>query len=199
MRYCILFIACFMVLASCQKTPTATTSREDVLRNGNWKLTQGILEYKVPYDSPATSMMLGYVTLTAHNYDFNGDTIVDIMRVIDTIRKDDYFTFGVNNYGLNHLGLLRSSIAQPDSIGFNWYLTNDGNTITFANALNAFSFDNIVANFTDFNSNSFTIKYYVPFQYIKYPYWKYAPPVQAYHDTTWVADTVFYKLTYSKF
>jgi hypothetical protein len=212
MKYCIPFIASFILLVSCQKTPTAETSREDVLRSGKWMLSQGSVEYKVPYDSlnaytvwvnpnndTSRYMLLGYDTIYTHNYNFNGDTIVNIMNIIDATRKDDYFVFGVNNSGLNYLGKSRSSVAQPDSIGFSWYLSNGGNNITFDNALNAFSINNVNATITNFSSTSFTIKYFVPFQYIKYPFGVYAPPVQAYHDTTWVNDTAFYNLTYNKF
>ncbi len=171
-----------------------------MLRAGNrWKISGGTVEFKTPYNHywSTDSVMFGITKLFTYNSGRHADTFVNVIRTLDSCRMDDYLVFGLNNIGTNYLGARTCSISDPDSILYSWSIGDNGNTITFINANNTFVNNNVTATFTNFSSNSFTIKYSDVFQYIDTPYSVNAMPY--YHDTVWTKDTVLYNVTYSTF
>ncbi len=187
-------------MASCTKTPTSTQSSADMLRAGNrWKLSSGTVEFKAPYNHywSTDSVMFGITKLFTHIDGQHPDTFVNVLRTLDSCRMDDYLVFGQNNVGTNFLGSRLCSASDPDSILFSWSIGNNGNSITFINANNAFADNNVTATITSLSSSALSMKYTQIYKYIDTPYSVNAQPM--FHDTTWTYDTVLYKVTYNTF
>ena len=196
MRYFLLFAASVIVLASCQKTPTPTQSREDVLRSGTWRMTSATIIYKEPYDTLSRPVLFGYTWLNTRADRQRSQNVVTLPNkyITDTCRWDDYMKFGLNNTAAYFGAAMKCNIAEPDSSSFTWYLSNGGNNINFVNNNYAFANNNIQATITDFGANSFTIQYNEIYSYIDSPLYINAAPIT--HDTVWTKDTVYYKVTY---
>ena len=138
MKYLLLSLATVFLLASCSK-PSDTKSREDMLRNGKWRVSGGTEKYK---------------NINGH------DTTVSILSMLQDCQKDNYMVFGQNYTGYANYGSNKCSPSEPDQTTFNWYLDDSKNNITFTNADALFGKTTLSTNFIDFSEGSFTLKYY---------------------------------------
>ena len=108
MKYFFLVLLAVALFAACNKTPTSTANRENILRNGRWKVTGGTLTVKKP----------------------NGkDTILNYTDWIPYCHKDDYIKFDSLMHAAIFPGPITCNAQEPDSIGFVWKLSNNENTI----------------------------------------------------------------------
>jgi hypothetical protein len=103
-------------IASCNKTPTSTSTVESTLRNGKWKLSSGTLSMRLP----------------------NGkDTSLDYYNlIVPACHKDDYIDFSSGLYGGVFSNTIKCDASDPDSVGFAWTLSNNNTSISIYNSQN---------------------------------------------------------------
>jgi hypothetical protein len=115
MKYFLLSLSAIVLLAACQKTPKNDVTRENILRNGKWKIASGSLVAKLQSGK---------------------DTTLNFPPMIPTCNQDDYLVFDSLYTGAVYGGATKCSPSEPDYIRFSWQLLNNGNTIVFNNPLN---------------------------------------------------------------
>jgi hypothetical protein len=119
MKYCLLTLSLLFVLASCNKPGNSTPDRENMLRQGKWKMTDMAHTYLLfkPGVPPV-------------------DTVVhDTLKECD---RDDYLVFGPGFNGTINSGATKCiPNAEPDQINFRWQPNNNDTGITLFGA-NAF-------------------------------------------------------------
>jgi len=156
-----------VMFAACTKEVTPSLSREDMLRKGKWRISSSKVTLTAPNGKPITVDYGAY----------RKKCIVDNVLRFDSLNKGAVLNGGTS-----------CSIADADSIGFIWYLSNNQQSITLHNYylmidnVNQFlayngvdsvwewkldsaitSESNIVdAGLTDFSQSSFTINYSLP-------------------------------------
>jgi len=110
MKYLCLALSVVLIFAACNKKPTPTLTRVDMLRTGKWKLSSGTLSMRLP----------------------NGrDTTLNYLNYLPSCYSDDYFVFNTSTAGATFTGSNKCSAADADSIEFQWALSNDYNNISF--------------------------------------------------------------------
>lgn len=78
MKYLLLVFASLIVLASCQKTPTSTDRAAMLRSGGRWKISNGTVQYKTPYNHywSTDSVVFGITKLFTYNTGVHDDTSV---------------------------------------------------------------------------------------------------------------------------
>jgi len=115
MKYFFLALSVVMVFMACNKTPTVTANRENLLRSKKWKISGGTLTVKKP----------------------NGrDTILKYMDYLPDCYKDDYLKFDSMRYGTIFTGGVSCNVADPASHSFVWQLLNNDMNIDLYNGFN---------------------------------------------------------------
>jgi hypothetical protein len=143
MKYCLLSLSLLILLVSCQKTSDTTSTREDDLRNGKWKLVKMSVVYKVNYPVPHDSTLP--VTITS-------------------CKEDDFLTFGPGFNGGINSGSSKCSPADPDITPFSWEPVNNDNGLNIYGAATMFGSNTINATLKNFTPGSFTLSYYTTVQ-----------------------------------
>ena len=113
--------ALLLLVASCNKTTTTTPNVPGILKTGKWKISSATIRMKLPSGK---------------------DTTMDYIQFIPKCHQDDYIKFDSLNHGAIFNGGVSCSVADADSIGFIWTLTNDYTTM---NLYNGFFFIDSVA------------------------------------------------------
>src|SRR3954454_20812879 len=99
MKYFFLTLSVILIFTACNKTPTVTANRENILRSKKWKLSSGTLTVKKP----------------------NGrDTNLKYLDFIPDCYKDDYLTFDSMRHGTVFTGAVSCNAADPASHSFVW-------------------------------------------------------------------------------
>ncbi len=112
MKYFLLVLSIIVVIASCNKPPVTTPSRESMLRVGKWHVTAGTLTLRKP----------------------NGvDTTLNYLNWIPVCHRDDYIKFDSLNVGYLFPGSDICNAGDADSIGFTWKLENGETTMSLYN------------------------------------------------------------------
>lgn len=114
MRYLYLALSSLLLLAACNKTPTAQNTKENMLRAGKWKLTGGTLTFRLPSGK---------------------DTTVQYLNYVPDCYKDDYVVFDSLYFGKRYLGTTCTA-ADPAYYEFSWRLTDNGTKIDLYNGFN---------------------------------------------------------------
>jgi hypothetical protein len=115
MKYFCLTLSVLFVLASCNKTPTVTANRENILRSKKWRISGGTITVKKP----------------------NGkDTILQYTSLLPDCYKDDYVTFDSLRHGTMFIGGVACSVADPATRGFTWQLRNNEANIDLYDGFN---------------------------------------------------------------
>jgi hypothetical protein len=110
-KYLILILS-VMLIVSCNKKPTITTSRADILRSGHWTISSGSIRLRLP----------------------NGnDTTLNYLNFLPRCHQDDYMVFHAGVDAAMFSGNFKCSPADPDSVTFRWTFTNGNNAISFYN------------------------------------------------------------------
>lgn len=147
MKYFLLVLSAFIVIASCKKVTNPTT-RQETIRGGQWKVNN----------------------LTGFHIFSNKPTDTTII-VIDTANciMDDYFTFGNNNDGTLYTGKRKCDFTEASEIPLYWDMYNNGNSMHIYNAGSFFSYNNysldsainnaVNANIVSFSSSRIVLKY----------------------------------------
>ena len=118
MKYFILLLSVFLVVLACNKPSDTGPDRENMLRNGKWKLVDmahTFLKFK-----PG---QLGYDT-TEH----------DTLRYCN---RDDYFIFGPGFNGTVSSNSIKCEVSDPDQVPFRWEALNN-DTILVIYGLSSF-------------------------------------------------------------
>ena len=112
MKYFLLALSIVVVIASCNKPPTTSPSRESLLRVGKWHVTAGTLTLRKP----------------------NGiDTTLNYLNWIPVCHRDDYIKFDSLNRGYVIPGSDLCNAGDEDSVGFSWKLENGETTMSLYN------------------------------------------------------------------
>lgn len=104
----VLAAAVMFLMASCTKSDTSTLENTDIIRNGKWKMTAFTVNLTDPF---------------AHK-----DTVMDLFKVIDSCRMDDYLQFNEQYKGVLNTNT-RKCGSQSTELPFNWELRNDQTTL----------------------------------------------------------------------
>ncbi|NDC42579.1 MAG: hypothetical protein EBZ77_13705, partial [Chitinophagia bacterium] len=105
-------LALSVLFASCTKEVTNTKSRADMLRTGRWRVDQSTVILTGPNGKPYT---------------------LDYGKYRKKCIVDNYLKFDSLNRGAVHNGGTSCSIADADSISFQWMLTDNDQNITIYN------------------------------------------------------------------
>ena len=109
MKYLFLTLSVMLIFFACNKKPTPTTTRYDMLKTGKWKMSSGTIAVKLP----------------------NGkDTTLNYFNYVPACHLDDYIAFNSNTTGAVFNGALKCSASDGDSTQFTWDLTDNYNTIS---------------------------------------------------------------------
>jgi hypothetical protein len=116
MKYFLLALtATLLFIASCEKSPTVTPNRENLLRAKNWRISGGTLRVRKP----------------------NGiDTNLEYLRFVDSCYLDDYIKFDSLYFGSIFTNDIRCNPADPTSRAFTWRLTNNDKFIELNDGFN---------------------------------------------------------------
>lgn len=115
MKYFYLALSAILLFASCDRHPDPSSSTEDMLRKGSWKLASGKLTVNRP----------------------NGlDTTLNYLNFIPECYKDDYIRFDSMDYGKRYFGTVACSPADPTYVLFKWQLKGNGKTIDLLSGFN---------------------------------------------------------------
>jgi hypothetical protein len=115
MKYFFLALSMLVLIASCNKDPQPTTSKENLLRAKKWKIKDGTMTVKQP----------------------NGkDTVLSYTSFIDSCYMDDYIKFDSNHFGSLFTGTVHCSPADPASRSFTWNLMPNETYIDLFNGFN---------------------------------------------------------------
>lgn len=165
MRYCILILSALLLVSSCVKTDD-TKSRQELLRDGQWKLDAGSIEYRLPKAGPLAE---------------NVNYVIDLYDPIDTVvywrsennsqkayfihdgldpecSADDQFVFRENRDGAFLPGELLCSINETAEVEFIWGLTNGNNNMYIYDCKEFFRTD-VNADIIEFYNDKFGIRY----------------------------------------
>lgn len=143
MKYFLLSLSMLFLLASCQKTSDPSSTREDYLRNGKWKISKIAIVFKVNYPVPHDSTIVGSVV---------------------SCKQDDFLTFGPGFNGGINSGSNKCSPADPDITPFSWEPVNNDNGLNIYGAATMFGSNTINATLKNFTPGSFTLSYYTTMQ-----------------------------------
>jgi len=110
MKYLFLALSVVLIFDACNKTPTPTLTRLDMLRSGKWTLSSGTLVMKQP----------------------NGkDTTLNYLNFLPSCYGGKYMVFNGGTTGAVFAGSTKCSPADPDSTQFQWAFSNNYNNISF--------------------------------------------------------------------
>ena len=111
MKYVFLTLLSISILfLACSKKSNPASSRANMLRTGKWKMSSGSLSVKLP----------GGIRDTTLNY----------LTYVPACHLDDYIDFGPSTFGSVFSGSLKCSPNDPDSVQFQWGLSNNDNNIS---------------------------------------------------------------------
>lgn len=137
MKYCLLLMAAILAFTSCEKLEVPE-SREDMLRQGKWRLTAASVRYKDP--------------ITGGDSTQNG-------LPLEGCDVDNFIVFRENFLGAVNYGANKCAQQAADEVPFNWQLTDNGNKINIYNAEAAFGTSDVNGTFNSFSSSTFTMQY----------------------------------------
>jgi hypothetical protein len=110
-KYLILILS-VMLIVSCNRRPTVTPSKADMLRSGHWTIASGTIRLKLP----------------------NGnDTLINYLNFLPLCHHDDYMVFHAGVNAAMFSGGNKCSPADPDSVSFQWNFSDNNNAISFYN------------------------------------------------------------------
>ena len=117
MKYCILALSVIMLFASCSKTPNPqATSKEDILRSGNWRISGGTVRGKLPSGL---------------------DTTVSYTQfLLPTCWLDDYIKFDSDYHAKVYSNTNKCDPSQPTYQSFYWKFNRNATTLDFYNGFN---------------------------------------------------------------
>lgn len=115
MKYFLLALTAVLLFASCEKNPTVTPNRENLMRAKKWRISGGTLRVRKP----------------------NGiDTNLEYLRFVDSCYLDDYIKFDSLNFGNLFSGDTRCNAADPTARFFTWRLYNNDKYIDLSDGFN---------------------------------------------------------------
>ncbi len=111
-KFSIFTLAVLAVIAACNKKPNPAPNKEDILRAGKWSISSGKVIVKLP----------------------NGkDTTLNYLDYMPWCRRDDYMRFQEGQTAAIFTSGNKCSVADPDSIFFNWYFSNNETNLSMYN------------------------------------------------------------------
>lgn len=140
--FLLLLLAIALIWTSCSKVDDIV-SREDLLRNGNWRQTAGTTTYKM--------------------FPSNKDTVYNYWKDAPECYKDNYLTFKANFDGEINYGSKVCDQSEPVAKTFFWELRERDSTLEINNVGAAFygASDPVHAKIITLSENVLAISYQV--------------------------------------
>jgi hypothetical protein len=111
-----MILSAIVVFSACSTTPTITPGKEDMLRNGKWKVASGELKARLPSGLDTT---IDYVSF-----------------VYPSCNQDDYIVFDSQYHAAVFSGGTTCNPGDPVSIPFKWKFKNNQNSIDLYDGFN---------------------------------------------------------------
>lgn len=171
MRYSLLLLLSFvLVIASCKKLEVPK-SKQEMLRDANWKVANATLEYKLHNYGPKYydlnykfDLFADIDTVVYWRYYPNPpetpDSLYFVHKRIDPLcTSDDLFAFRDGNLGAYIPGEMLCSINETSELEFDWGITDNDTKMYIYDAKEFFRVD-VNADLLEFYEDKFIIRYY---------------------------------------
>lgn len=165
MRYCILILSALLVLSSCTKVENEK-SRQEILRDGEWRLDAASIEYKLHRFGPMLLEVNRKVNLFDdinkiiywRSPDLQDSLFFDHRRIDPDCVEDDRIVFRENHDGAHKPGEKTCSINETAELEFRWGLIGDETKMYIYDAKEFFRAD-VNADIIEFYEDKFGITY----------------------------------------
>lgn len=165
MRYCILIFSALLLVTSCTKVENEK-SRQEILRDGSWRLDAASIEYKLHSFGPMLLEVNRKVNLFDdinkivywRSPDLQDSLFFDHKRIDPECRADDQLKFRENHDGAHIPGEVTCSINETAELEFRWGLIGDETQMYIYDAKEFFRTD-VNADIIEFYNDKFGIVY----------------------------------------